>query len=277
MYLILDVSAANIRKRDENYIMKLKTILCLVDSFSYLCGQERINKTMKKYLFVAIITFIAACNSNTQQKVKSASERRAETDTTLIFQGIKIAEPLDSACYAELISNGPIKLYRKDGSSFTFTHLTINDDIIYPGEIVHSLCIEGRIDKFYDFLSFICLYEESYGCFSYYQRLKQNGEKMGTFPIGKVSKLSGKAWTRTDAVSDFVEYGDSPQYKYDFIWEWNNQTIKLSYNPSTTQLNSSVTYFDTGFADREAEEYTQQMLKESEERQVEEARSRQQI
>ena len=205
------------------------------------------------------------------------AEIRAESDTTLAFQGIKIGEQLDSARYAELIGNGPIILYDKDKKAFTMTSVAINDAVTYPGEIVHSLLLEGNIDKYYDFLSFICLYEESYGCFSYYQRLKQDGEKMGTFPIGKISSLTGKPYTRMDAVSDFIKFNDSNLYRYDFIWEWNNQTIVLSFNPKQSQLNSSVKYLDTGYSQRQAEEEVQQMLKDAEERKINAARNKQQI
>lgn len=242
---------------------------------------------MKKYiftfLFLSVIliaaTLLAACNANTQQQSKSLSEQRAESDTILAFQGIRISEPLDSARYFALVNNRPVKLYREDKTSFAFSDVILNGacNVGYPGDVVHSLCLKGNIDKYYDFLSFICLYEESYGCFSYYQRLNQNDEKMGTFYIGKISKLNEKPWTRMDAVSDFIEHAESSLYKYIFVWEWNNQTIVLSYNPNETLQNSSVSYFDTGFAERQAEEETQKMLKDAEERDIEKARKQQQI
>lgn len=234
----------------------------------------------KSLLFVVVssfVVFIVSCSSNSKQQGKSLSEQRAETDTVLAFQGIRISDPLDSAKYAQLISNGPITLYDKDKNSFTMTNLVINDNVVYPGDVVHSLCLKGNIEKYYDFLSFICLYEESYGCFSFYQRLKQDGEKMGTFPIGKISSLSGEPYTRMDAVSDFIKYNESNTYKYDFIWEWNNQTIILSFNPQISPLNSSVTYLDTGYSQRQAEEEVNKMLKEAEEREINEAREKQQI
>lgn len=222
---------------------------------------------------------LAACNTNIQQQSKSLSQQRAESDTILAFQGIIISEPLDSVRYLELINNRPIKLYREDKTSFTFSDVIINgvNNVGYPGDVVHSLSLKGDIGKFYDFLSFVCMYEESYGCFSYYQRLNQNDKKMGTFYIGEISELNKKPWTRMDAVSDFIEHAESNLYKYIFVWEWNNQTIVLSYNPSDTLQNSSVSYFDTGFAERQAEEETMKMLKEAEERDIEKAREQQQI
>lgn len=163
--------------------------------------------------------------------------------------------------------------------AFTFTDLTINDDYVttYPGEEVHTLCLKGSIEKYWDFLSFVCLYEENYDCFSYYQRLNPEGKRMGSFPIGKVSTLTGKPYERKDAVSDFVKYAGSSHYTFDFVWEWNNQTIVLTYDNGIQHLNSTVTYSDTGFADRQAEEEVQRMLQESEQRDIEDARSRQQI
>ncbi len=230
---------------------------------------------MKYSIYIILLGILVACN-NPKQQGKSLAEERAETDTILAFQGIKISEPLDSSLYAKLTENGPIILYDKDKNSFALTSVTINDNVAYPDEVVHSLCLKGNFGKYYDFLSFICLYEESYGCFSYYQRLKQNGEKMGTFPIGKISQRSGEPWTRMDAISDFVQYGDTDQYKYDFVWEWRNQTIILSYNPQYNP-NSSVTYLDTGYEQRQAEEEVQKMLKDAKEREIDAARSRQQI
>ena len=99
---------------------------------------------------------------------------------------------------------------------------------------------------------------------------------MGTFPIGKISQRSGEPWTRMDAISDFVQFGDSDQYKYDFVWEWRNQTIILSYNPQYNP-NSSVTYLDTGYDQRQAEKEVKKMLKEAREREIDAARKRQQI
>lgn len=234
-------------------------------------------KGLPSLILLSLAVIFASCSQKSNQQGNSLAEQRAETDTILAFQGIRISEPLDSARYAELIGNGAIVLYDKDKNAFTMTNVVINGDVAYPGDIVHSLSLKGYIEKYYDFLSFICLYEESYGCFSYYQRLKQDGEKMGTFPIGKVSSLSGKPYTRMDAVSDFIKFNDTNLYRYDFIWEWNNQTIVLSFNPQSSQLNSSVTYFDTGFSQRQAEEEVQQMLKDAEERDIDAARNKQQI
>lgn len=234
---------------------------------------------MKKVL-LCIITglLLVSCNSNKQQG-KSLSEQRAERDTVLVFQGIRISEPLDSACLANLMNSRPITLYDRTKDAYTFTSVSINGEssLIYPGETVHSLCLMGQIDKFYDYLSFIGLYEDKYGCFSYYQRLNQDNESMGLIPIGKVSQQSGKTWTRQDAINDFLEYAQSDNYQYIFVWEWKNQKIVLSYNPNQMQLNSSVAYYDTGYELRHAEEETQKMLKDAEEREIEEARSQQQI
>ena len=206
-------------------------------------------------------------------------EKRTKTDTTLVFQGIKISEPLDSAMYADLMNSRPITLYDRTKDAYTFTVVSINGEsnLIYPGETVHSLCLLGQIDKYYDYISLIGLYEDKYGCFSYYQRLNQDNESMGLIPIGKENQLRGKAYTRQDAMNDFLEYAKSDTYWYLFVWEWKNQKIVLSFNPKHLQLNSSVTYDDTGYELRHAEEETQKMLKDAEERKIEEARNKQQI
>ena len=235
---------------------------------------------MKNVLFcIVAVLFLASCESRRQQVGNSFTEKRAKTDTTLVFQGIRISEPLDSAKYADLMNSYPITLYDRNKDAYIFTDVLINDEsnLTYPGEVVHSLCLMGQIDKFYNYLCFIGLYEDKYGCFSYYLRFNQNDERMGSFPIGKVNQLSGKAWTRQDAIGDFLEYAQSDTYKYIFVWEWKNQSIELSFNPNLPQLNSSVTYRDTGFELRHAEEETQKMLKDAEEREIEKTRSKQQI
>lgn len=234
---------------------------------------------MKKVLFLFVLTLLYACSSNTQQQTPSSSELRAETDTILAFQGIRISEPLDSLGYAYLMNNRPYKLYRKDKSSVTLSDFVINGtfNIANLGDTIHTLSLKGYQAHYHDFLTYICLYEDSYGCFSYYQRLNQNDESMGTFPIGKISKLSGKPYERMDAMTDFVKYGDSHLYKYNFVWEWNNQTIVLSYNPNITLLNSSITYFDKGYADKKEEQELQKRLKKAEEKKIEESLQKQQI
>ena len=234
---------------------------------------------MKKILFLFVLTLLYACSSNTQQQTPSSSELRAETDTILAFQGIRISEPLDSLGYAYLMNNRPYKLYRKDKSSVTLSDFVINGtfNIANLGDTIHTLSLKGYQAHYHDFLTYICLYEDSYGCFSYYQRLNQNDESMGTFPIGKISKLSGKPYERMDAMTDFVKYGDSHLYKYNFVWEWNNQTIVLSYNPNITLLNSSITYFDKGYADKKEEQELQKRLKKAEEKKIEESLQKQQI
>lgn len=235
---------------------------------------------MKNLFFcIVAVCFIVSCDSRKQQAGSSLTEKRAKTDTTLVFQGIRISEPLDSAKYADLMNSCPITLYDRTKGAYVFTEILINEEsnLAYQGEVVHSLCLKGQIDKFYNYLSFIGLYEDKYGCFSYYQRLNQNDEKMGSFFIGKESQQSGKAWTRQDAINDFLEYAQSDTYQFFFVWEWKNQKIVLYFNPKLMQLNSSVTYYDTGYELRHAEEETQKMLKDAEERKIEEARSQQQI
>ncbi len=235
-------------------------------------------KTGIKSICILAVLFLAACNPRSQQNEKSFSQQRAETDTVLAFQGIRISEPLDFARYEELINNLPVILYRENRDSFTFPTILINGlNNAQPGDIVHSLSIYGQIDKYYDYLSFFCMYEDNYGCFSFYKRFNQNDECMGTFHIGEKSKYSDKTWTRQDAVNDFLEYGNSSSYKFLFVWEWKNQTIILSYNPRETFSNHSVTYLDKGYAQRKDEEERKQRLKDAEERQIDDAIRRQQI
>ena len=234
---------------------------------------------MKNILFLFVLILLYACNSNTEQQSLLLSEQRAKTDTILAFQGIRISEPLDSLGYAYLMNNRPYKLYRKDKSSITLSDFVINGtfNIANLGDTIHILSLRGYQAHYHDFLTYICLYEDSYGCFSYYQRLNQNDESMGTFPICKMSKLSGKPYERMDAMTDFVKYGDSHLYKYNFVWEWNNQTIVLTYNPNISFLNSSITYFDKGYADKEAEQKLQKQLKKAKEKEIEESLNKQQI
>ena len=234
-------------------------------------------KTSMKALYLLSMLFLVACNPRLQQQEKSLSEQRAETDTVLAFQGIRISEPLDSARYYELVKDLPVKLYTESKDEFTFDIVQINDGTAYPGDIVHRLSLQGNVDKSYNFLHLIGLYVDNYGDFSYYQRLDQEGEAMGTFPLGEKSELSGKPWTYQDAMNDFMEHWNSTLYQFVFVWEWKNQSVILLYNPHELSLNSSVIYLDDGFTTRQAEEKRKQRLKEAEERQIEEAIKRQQI
>lgn len=231
----------------------------------------------KTYLLLFAVFLLAACNGKGPKK--TLTEQRAETDTTLVFQGIRIGEQLDSVHYSEFLKSFPVKLYDEDKKSFLLTDVAINDEdgFFSPGDVVHSLCMMGRIEKYWDFLSFICLYEESYDCFSYFLRVNQAGERMGSLTVGEKSELSGKAWTRMDAIDDLLRFGESEEYTFYYVWEWNNQSIALSFHPGDSPLNVSVTYTDEGFAARQAEKEAQQRQKDSKDREIEKARKRQQI
>lgn len=102
---------------------------------------------MKYSIYIILLGILVACN-NPKQQGKSLAEERAETDTILAFQGIKISELLDSALYAKLTENGPIILYDKDKNSFALTTVTINDNVAYLDEVVHSLCLKGNFGKY---------------------------------------------------------------------------------------------------------------------------------
>lgn len=234
---------------------------------------------MKKILYIIMALATLSCNNNRNGQEKGLCELRAEKDTVLAFQGIKISEPLDSIKYEEVRSSIPITLYDKDNKAFKFTSMSINNSeyATYPGVTVEKICLLGQIDKYWDFLSLICLYEDSYGCFSYLKRYNQKGETMGSFPIGKVSQLTGKPWTRMDAVSDLIEYGESSLYEFTIVWEWKNQSIILYYNPGSSILNTTILYENVGFEQRQANEEKQKMLQESEQEKINNARRNQQI
>jgi len=234
-------------------------------------------KTKIKALSFLTILFLIACNPRLQHKEKSLSEQRAETDTVLAFQGVRISEPLDSVRYHELVKDLPVKLYTKNKDEFTFDIVKINDGTAYYGDIVHRLYLQGNVDRSYKFITLIGLYVDNYGDFSYYQRLDQEGEAMGTFPLGEKSELSGKPWTYQDAMNDFMDHWYSTSYQFVFVWEWKNQSVVLSYKPHEISLNSSVTYLDDGFTARQTEKEREQRLKEADERKIEEVLKHQQI
>ena len=270
---------------------------------------------MKEKLIITLATILLiSCNEKTQLET-SFIEQRAETDTIISFQGIKVSEPLDSALYSELVNNCPIVLYNKSKKALTFTEIVINGeydpafpgdithsvsfdedtkgvlgslvsdpvlgsfviDPVTPGEIVHSLSLQSAFDNYLSIIDIISLYQEKYGSFSYYLRLKQEKKKMGSFPIGEMSEVKGRPYKQIDAFSDFVEYVKSTRYKFIFVWEWNNQSIVISYNPDESELNTTISYLDTGYATRHAEEELEKAQKEEDERRIEEAYNHQQI
>ena len=234
---------------------------------------------MKKYFLIFYVVILTACVSSTPS---SLTDQRAQTDTILAFQGIKISEPIDSVLYSKLIKSFPVKLYDSDRKEYIMTEMNINGRYrVEPSqEIVHSLCLKGKLNDALNnssFLGFVSLYEEHYGPFSYYQRLNRDGEIMGSFPVGDNGELTCEPGKLNDALTDFIEYKDSKQYKYNFVWEWNNQSIILSYYLDDSLSNASVTYLDTGYAVRKAEIEKMKEQKEEEDMKVDKALENQQI
>ena len=203
-------------------------------------------------------------------------------------------ENRDSYIFTEFVINGEFysvfpgdiihSVDFKDGTDFAYLldHYDDIDDLdnyleidpVTSGDTVHSICLQGYLGKELDFFGLISLYEESYGSFSYYKRLSQKNETLCTMKIGEMRDPNGAPYKKIDAISDlYKSFGD----KYMFVWEWRNQSLVLSYNPSESSLNTTISYLDTGYATRQAEIDKKQKQKEDEEQQIDKLREHQQI
>lgn len=240
---------------------------------------------MKHLSFIFLFALLISCSGNKpKEEVKTSAQLRAETDTTLVFQGIELGQPLDTAKFNALQASLPMKLYNSENKEFTFIRLEVDtlaidtDSHNVQSVSVYNLCS----DEFYP-ISLVSFYEEKYGLFSYYEALKGGIKSYGKMFMGEKNVRKGEgAYQRIDAVNNYFEIRHFPEgddFEYRFVWEWKNQRILIKCYPKWSR--TTIMYENCGYEKRIKSESDSKAAAEKAEQEknqaIEEAKEKQQI
>lgn len=238
---------------------------------------------MKKVLFGILTILLAGCSSNKiDNSLLELVENRAQSDTTLVFQGFVIGTPIDSAKVDSMSQSMPIVIVTSNNDKFEFDHFAAegNRDGISTENYEVISVSNDRINDI-DFISLVRLYMESYGEPSYFSIIQNHIERIGHHTIGKIYEPSKVSFDAQSAINMILEDHEE-KHEFLFVWEWKNQSIylrhtrKLSILPFTT-----ISYWNTGAADRKAKEAkekgSEDAKKAAEQKELEESRAKQQI
>ena len=243
---------------------------------------KSLNKGLINCVCLFFLSIIFSCSAGNVQKGETEAEIRAKKDTALSFQGIMLGEPLDTARYSELWNGLPLKLYTSNNEELNFTKFSVDTLASWTdSHNVNGINISNDETQPFYTMSIVALYEEQYGCFSYYERRKlSTNESSGILRIGENNPRTNKPYIRIDAVNSFFENRqllDADDYVYDFVWEWNNQSIIVRSMPRLSGHRSSVYYVNRGYKQRMEEQEALKKEKQEEENRKTEAKAKQQI
>lgn len=241
---------------------------------------------MKKLFYIFISIMICSCAGNNTKEEKSIAKLRAEKDTTLVFQGIEIGKPLDTAKFNALFNSMPMKLYNSKKEEFVFDHISVDTVASWSdNKCVYDISVRNDDTSEFFIVNLISMYEEKYGCFSYYEAKKHFIESGDIMRMGDPNIEKGEGvYQRIDAINKYFETRhllDGDDFMYSFVWEWKNRHIRISCCPAGALRGTTIVYFNDGFEQRvkESKEKEAADLKKQKEKNIliEEARSKQQI
>lgn len=210
---------------------------------------------MNKVLYAICVLLVVACAAKHKENVLLALvDNRAHADTTLVFQGITIGAPYDSAKVEAMMSAMPMTLVYNN-QKYAFKRFSA--EATRSGVCTDKYEVVG-VDTDYlsdfDFFGLVRLYMESYGEPSYFTLGTKHLTTIGTYHIGTLDEVSQKPFQAQDAINMIMEDHDD-SHEFLFVWEWKNQSIYLRHTRKLSIASfTTITYWNTGADARKAEE-----------------------
>lgn len=245
---------------------------------------------MRKYFIPVLVAMIVSCTGNQKKEtiIETFVDKRAKTDTTLVFQGIRIGDTYDSLFVDSIKKAMPITLYDNDNRKFTFYNLFPSTKMKNGKKIISQIWITNGNEDWAEMLFLLGLYSDKYGDFSYLKITRNHNyiEQEAFIRLGDTNKDTYSPFRRIDAMNTFTahfnrERSSLDYISYEFVWEWKNQSINISLNHNTGIGKTSVTYNEYGFDSRMKDEQRikqyQDSVSKSKAEQIEKAKAHQQI
>ena len=211
------------------------------------------------YLLIALLT-ISCMGERKQVTTETSTDRRAQTDTTLIFQGLTIGAEFDSAMVDSIKASMPMSLVDKDNREFVFTNFFANGKKEGDKTLLNEVGVSTSAgNNPLELFLMMGLYLDKYDDFSYVQMLKNYCELFGFVRLGDMNPETNRPYSYQDATNAYFEAArnekNGENLNYTFVWEWNNQSIRVCREITQNECRYKITYCNYGYAERkEAEE-----------------------